>query len=497
MHIVEADEQWALAGELLEEASDRPERLLGRRGTCGLADRRADQLRDSRPVIHAGQERRQPLLTTCLEDDVSHGPECDRLPVREAASAKWPEPSLELREQLGDEAGLPDPGRPHDREQPAVRPAAARLGGLLQERQLDLAVDDGSVEPTGDTRGHGVHVVETERRDGLLLALDAEALPGPHLDRVPDERIRRSADQDLAGPCGLLEALGQIDRVSRDERGTCAGIARHHFTRVDADPAGQGDVPGRLQLGVQLLQTAQHRHPRAHRPQRIVLVHGRHPEDGHDLVTAEPLDDATVALHDRLHLLEVPRHRLPHGLRIVLLAQHGRIDDVAEEDRHRLPHLLPRTQRRGDRRAAIAAEAGRIRNGCAATKTRRHRLECRPHAPFGTWLEDRGWTARRRLMTTPTLDLGDERRSPRSSGAQVQVWTVTRCRPRRRSRAYRRPGSGPTAIIATTGWGTLDASVPRVRARASLSPRGRGRRLAPPESVRRGSYAPPWYVVGT
>ena len=102
MHVVEEDDQWTLAGKLLEHAADRPERLLRGRGTGGLADRGADQLRDSDPVLHAGQQLGQPLLATGFEDDVPHRPEGDRLPVGQAATAERPEPSLELLQQLGD-----------------------------------------------------------------------------------------------------------------------------------------------------------------------------------------------------------------------------------------------------------------------------------------------------------------------------------------------------------------------------------------------------------
>ena len=97
------------------------------------------------------------------------------------------------------------------------------------------------------------------------------------------------------------------------------------------------------------------------RPQRVVLVQPWQAEDRHDRVTDELLDRAAVAHEDGLHLVEVAGHDLAQCLGVERLAEVGRALEVAEEDRHRLPHLVRPTYG-GQRRAAEAAqpELGRV-----------------------------------------------------------------------------------------------------------------------------------------
>jgi hypothetical protein len=56
-------------------------------------------------------------------------------------------------------------------------------------------------------------------------------------------------------------------------------------------------------------------------PARIVFVHRRHPEDRHDRITDELLDNAAMGLDDIAHRVEVTRHHRPHRLRIHLLTE--------------------------------------------------------------------------------------------------------------------------------------------------------------------------------
>ena len=65
----------------------------------------------------------------------------------------------------------------------------------------------------------------------------------------------------------------------------------------------------------------------------------RHAEDRHHRVADELLHGAPVPLDDRPHLLVVAPHQPPQGLRVDTLAERRRADDVAEENRHDLPHL--------------------------------------------------------------------------------------------------------------------------------------------------------------
>jgi hypothetical protein len=94
----------------------------------------------------------------------------------------------------------------------------------------------------------------------------------------------------------------------------------------------------------------------ANRTERIVLVGLRHTEDGHDRVADELLDRAAVALEDRARLVVVTPHHRADGLRIPLLAERCRAGQVAEEDGHALPDLVPRRHLLAEGRAAGAAE---------------------------------------------------------------------------------------------------------------------------------------------
>ena len=99
-------------------------------------------------------------------------------------------------------------------------------------------------------------------------------------------------------------------------------MPRHDLAGVDAD-AG---------LDAELGQGVAHLDRGSAGPQRVVLVHLRNPEDGHDRVADELLHRAAVRLDDRLHPLEVAGEERAQRLGVGRLAECGRAGDVAEED---------------------------------------------------------------------------------------------------------------------------------------------------------------------
>jgi hypothetical protein len=122
----------------------------------------------------------------------------------------------------------------------------------LSPSQLPLAPDQRGVE--APSRGHGRHGNEPPRGHGLSLALQRQSFDGVHLDRVSSQAQGRLAEQGLTGLCGLLQPRGNVHGVTR---------------------------------------RAQHR------------LRARQSEDRHHGVTDELLDDAAMALDDRLHALEI------------------------------------------------------------------------------------------------------------------------------------------------------------------------------------------------
>ena len=104
------------------------------------------------------------------------------------------------------------------------------------------------------------------------------------------------------------------------------------FAAVDAHTRGELD----RQLAIQLGELVAHREAGPHRALGVVVVHARHAEHDHDRVADVLLDRAAVALGDRAHPLEIPGHRRPDELRIVLGAERGRSDGVGEQDGNEL-----------------------------------------------------------------------------------------------------------------------------------------------------------------
>ena len=80
----------------------------------------------------------------------------------------------------------------------------------------------------------------------------------------------------------------------------------------------------------------------SNRTERVVLVRDGDPEHRHDRVADELLDGAAVTLEDDAKILEVAPHPCAQRLGIGRLAERGRADEVAEEDRDDLALLARR-----------------------------------------------------------------------------------------------------------------------------------------------------------
>ena len=92
-------------------------------------------------------------------------------------------------------------------------------------------------------------------------------------DRVSHESVRLLADQDLARLGGLLETLGDVDRLSRHEEMALRVVSGDHFAGVHADPGGEPDAPGALELIVEEVECLAHLDCGPDGAQGVVLVH--------------------------------------------------------------------------------------------------------------------------------------------------------------------------------------------------------------------------------
>jgi hypothetical protein len=99
-----------------------------------------------------------------------------------------------------------------------------------------------------------------------------------------------------------------------------------------------------LEAAVELLESLEHLDCGADRADGIVLVHGRHPEDGDDRVADVLLERAAPRSNHLGHCLEVRAQQRTQPLGIEPLTQPSRADHVGEENRCNfalLPQLGP------------------------------------------------------------------------------------------------------------------------------------------------------------
>ena len=316
-------------GLLEEELAERPGDLLGARGDRRLADEGPERRGGDR-IGRQGVE---------LPQDFRHRPVGDARAVGEAAAAD--QAGVDSRQSLAKEPRLADPRVADDCDELAPFLVPRPRPGLPHQLELVLPADEG--QPMTSLR-------DVENRPepvgghALRLALELERLDGIHLDAAAHDPERGLADQDLAGPCRLLEPGGDVDRVSRREALLGAG---HDLAGVDAEAS----------LNAEIRERFPHLDRGPAGAQRVVLVHAGDAEDGHHRVADELLHAAAVRLDDPLHALEVVRQQHPHRLGIGRLAELGRADEVAEEHGDGLA-LLAGGRQRGQRGAALLAEVG-------------------------------------------------------------------------------------------------------------------------------------------
>ena len=233
------------------------------------------------------------------------------------------------------------PGVADDRDQlatlappaPAPRPRRAAPARARGRRTRD------SCRRSGAARAPS----EPERRHRLALALQRQ-----RLDRLR-RRPRRATSASVASP--ISTSPGCAACCSRAATFTASPVASRSSVPVTTSPVLTPIRPSIPSSGERL----PHLHRRPAGPQRVVLVHHRHPEHRHHRVADELLHRAAVRLDDPLHPLEIPRQQRPQRLRIRRLPERRRPDHVAEQHRHDLPALTRPAAQRSTARLAEPA----------------------------------------------------------------------------------------------------------------------------------------------
>ena len=214
--------------------------------------------------LTAAQAQRTP-------DDLDDRVEGDALAVGHAPPAEHVGPVADPADEVGDQAGLADPGSAEHGDEVAAAAGDRAFESVLEGTGLALAADHRRVEAAGAAVLAGADREQAVRRDRLGLALGGDRLDGLDLDGVADQVPGLGTEQDLAGTCRLLEAGGGVDRVAGRERAARARRTGDHGAGVDAGADREGHAVRRHQLGGQVADGFVELGRSAHRAQGVVL----------------------------------------------------------------------------------------------------------------------------------------------------------------------------------------------------------------------------------
>ena len=193
-----------------------------------------------------------------------------------------------------------------------------------QELELALASDEDAAKPA-TPRGRIVRSARSTpvRHDAVRLALRLDRARSRELERARGRRDRSLAGEHLARLGRLLQPIGDVHGVARDERAALPRRADDDVARVDAD--------AHLELaGEQLAHPLLHRERRMQRALGVILERGRRAEHRHHRVAGELLDRAAGALDLLAHRVVEALELDPHALRIAIAGERRRPDEVGE-----------------------------------------------------------------------------------------------------------------------------------------------------------------------
>jgi hypothetical protein len=260
VHVLEDENYWALAGELLEQTAGRPTELFDWINVFHEADDGCEVPSDPLTIGKSRDdrvERRDGLIRRELTDHLAKWPIRDPLPVRQATSCEDARLGLRQGGELSRKARLADAGLADNRDEVRTPLQNGSGQGLAQFGQLFPASDDGGLE---------------EERARSSTTLDS--------DQAPSVRPVEAGRIELGG-IGR-EPAGQLARehIVRRSGGKKLGCCPNHGTAYDRFAAGQdlAGIHGRTRDDPDLSELGH----RVQAPYRVVLVCDGAAEDGHD-----------------------------------------------------------------------------------------------------------------------------------------------------------------------------------------------------------------------
>jgi hypothetical protein len=177
--------------------------------------------------------------------------------------------------------------------------------GIVQQTQVVFASDEPTFDTTGEWAAHREDGLKSKCYDRLGLALQPQWLEPFSDNDVLDEAVGLGSHQDLARRRSLLKTGGEVWGVAGDEGMPERRITGQNITSRDthADIYLYAMLPP--QFVVQPAKRVAHLARSPECTECVILVHGGNPEDGHDGVADELLDNSTMPLEDPAHGGEV------------------------------------------------------------------------------------------------------------------------------------------------------------------------------------------------
>ena len=195
-----------------------------------------------------------------------------------------------------------------------------------QELELVVASDEDAAKAAHAPWPHRPQrTLDAVRHHAPRLALRLDRTRSREGERARSGRGSPLSGEHLARLGRLLEPIGDVHGVTRDERASLASRADDDVARVDSDAKLE-------RAGEQLAHPLLHRERRVQRALGVILERGRRAEHRHHRIAGELLDRAAGELDLGAHRVVEPLELYPHALRIAVTGERGRPDEVGEQD---------------------------------------------------------------------------------------------------------------------------------------------------------------------